>query len=190
LFFEQDVLQVPEMQEPRFLATYFLCAALSMPLWLRAVARFGLAPSWLAGMLLAVAAFAWTALLGTGDATAFLVVCALSGAALGADLALPSALLAGVAAAQSEGSQHEGAYFGWWNLAAKLNLALAAGLALPLLSALGYAPGARDAAALHTLGFAYALLPCALKLAAAAALYALVLRAGNTASMPVQRKFT
>ena len=72
----QDVLQVPAMQEPWFLATYFLCAALSMPLWLRAVARFGLAPSWLAGMLLAVAAFAWTALLGAGDATAFLVVCA------------------------------------------------------------------------------------------------------------------
>ncbi len=140
-----------------------------MPLWLRAVARFGLAPSWLAGMLLAVAAFAWTALLGAGDATAFLVVCALSGAALGADLALPSALLAGVAAAQGEGRQHEGAYFGWWNLAAKLNLALAAGLALPLLGALGYAPGARDPGALHTLTFAYALLPCPLKLAAAGA---------------------
>ena len=192
LFFVQDVLQVPAMQEPWFLATYFLCAALSMPLWLRAVARFGLAPSWLAGMLLAVAAFAWTALLGAGDATAFLVVCALSGAALGADLALPSALLAGVAAAQSEGSQQEGAYFGWWNLAAKLNLALAAGLALPLLGMLGYAPGARDPGALQTLTFAYALLPCALKLAAAAALYALILRPRSATPTPttVPRRLT
>ena len=190
LFFVQDVLHAPAAQEPWFLATYFLCAALSMPLWLRAVARLGLARSWLAGMLLAVAAFAWTALLGAGDTAAFLVVCALSGAALGADLALPSALLAGVAAAQGEGQQQQGAYFGWWNLAAKLNLALAAGLPLPLLGALGYAPGARDPGALHTLTFAYALLPCALKLAAAAALYALVLRPHSAVPTPPQRKFT
>ena len=180
----------PIASAPWFLATYFLCAALSMPLWLRAVARLGLARSWLAGMLLAVAAFAWTALLGAGDTAAFLVVCALSGAALGADLALPSALLAGVAAAQGEGQQQQGAYFGWWNLAAKLNLALAAGLTLPLLGALGYAPGARDPGALHTLTFAYALLPCALKLAAAAALYALVLRPHSAVPTPPQRKFT
>ncbi|MBW7832513.1 MAG: MFS transporter [Simplicispira suum] len=190
LFFVQDVLQAPALQEPWFLATYFLCAALSMPLWLRAVARWGLARSWLAGMLLAVAAFAWTALLGAGDSAAFLVVCALSGAALGADLALPSALLAGVAAAQGGGRQHEGAYFGWWNLVAKLNLALAAGLALPLLAALGYAPGARNPAALQTLSFAYAVLPCLLKLAAAAALYALVLRPRSAAPAPLQRKPT
>ncbi len=190
LFFVQDVLQAPAAQEPWFLATYFLCAAVSMPLWLRAVARFGLAPSWLAGMLLAVAAFAWTALLGAGDTAAFLVVCALSGAALGADLALPSALLASVAAAQAADRQHEGAYFGWWNLAAKLNLALAAGLALPLLAALGYAPGARDPGALQTLSFAYAVLPCLLKLAAAGALYALVLRPRSTGPTPLQRKTT
>ena len=95
-----------------------------------------------------------------------------------------------MAAAQSEGSQQEGAYFGWWNLAAKLNLALAAGLALPLLGMLGYAPGARDPGALHTLTFAYALLPCALKLAAAAALYALVLRPHSAVPTPPQRKFT
>ncbi len=190
LFFVQDALQVRPAQEPWFLATYFLSAALSMPLWLRAVARFGLAPSWLAGMLLAVAAFAWTALLGVGDSIPFLVVCALSGAALGSDLALPSALLAGVAAGQGDGARHEGAYFGWWNLAAKLNLALAAGLVLPLLTALGYTPGARGPAALHTLTFAYAVLPCLLKLAAAAALYALVLRPRRPMSTPLQRKLT
>jgi GPH family glycoside/pentoside/hexuronide:cation symporter len=51
-----------------FLAAYFVCAALSIPLWLRAVGRFGLARTWLAGMLLAVAVFAWTATLGAGDA--------------------------------------------------------------------------------------------------------------------------
>jgi Na+/melibiose symporter-like transporter len=49
LFFIQDRLQAPPAQEPMFLAAYFVCAALSIPLWLRAVARWGLARTWLAG---------------------------------------------------------------------------------------------------------------------------------------------
>ncbi|MDP1335034.1 MFS transporter, partial [Klebsiella pneumoniae] len=65
----------------------------------------------------------------------------------------------------------EGAFFGWWNAATKLNLALAAGLALPLLQLLGYAPGQRDATALQALALTYCLLPCLLKLAAAGLLY-------------------
>ena len=184
LFFIQDRLQAPPGQEPMFLAAYFLCAALSIPLWLRAVARWGLARTWLAGMLLAVAAFAWTAALGAGDSLPFLVVCALSGVALGTDLALPSALLAGVVAAEGDSGQHEGAYFGWWNFATKLNLALAAGLVLPLLDGLGYTPGTRSAEGLHTLTLAYAVLPCALKLVAAAALYLLILRRPVAAALP------
>src|SRR3989344_2173895 len=108
LFFIQDRLQAPPAQEPMFLAAYFVCAALSIPLWLRAVARWGLARTWLAGMLLAIAVFVWTAFLGAGDVVPFLVVCALSGVALGTDLALPSALLAGVIAAEGDSGQHEG----------------------------------------------------------------------------------
>ncbi len=176
LFFIQDRLQAPAAQEPLFLGAYFLCAALSMPLWLKAVGRWGLARTWLAGMLLAIAVFAWAAGLGQGDTTAFLIVCALSGVALGTDLALPSALLAGVIAGQGDQGRLEGAYFGWWNLATKLNLALAAGLALPMLGVLGYSPGVRDPEALRTLGLAYAVLPCALKLAAAFTLYFLLIR--------------
>jgi Na+/melibiose symporter-like transporter len=182
LFFVQDRLQAPAAQEPLFLGAYFVCAALSIPLWLRAVGRWGLARTWLAGMLLAVAVFGWTAALGAGDALAFVWVCALSGVALGTDLALPSALLAGVIAQEGDSGRHEGAYFGWWNFATKLNLALAAGLALPLLGALGYTPGTRSEPGLQMLGLAYAVLPCVLKLAAAAALYRLVVR--RTAPTP------
>ena len=176
LFFIQDRLQAPPAQEPLFLGAYFVSAALSIPLWLRAVARFGLARTWLAGMLLAIAVFLWTAGLGAGDAMGFVAVCVLSGVALGTDLALPSALLAGVIAAEGDSGQHEGAYFGWWNFATKLNLALAAGLALPLLDWLGYTPGTRNAEGLQTLGLAYAVLPCVLKLLAATALYVLIVR--------------
>ena len=179
LFFVQDRLQTPAALEPVFLAIYFACAALSMALWLRIVRRSGLARSWLMGMLLAVAAFVWATRLGEGDSTAFMVVCAMSGVALGSDLALPGAMLAGVIARAGDSGSAEGAYFGWWNFATKLNLALAAGLSLPLLDQFGYAPGARDAAALQALSYAYCLLPCALKLAAAGTLYLLIIRPEN-----------
>ncbi len=176
LFFVQDRLQAPATTEPLFLGSYFLSAALSIPLWLRLVQRLGLARSWGLGMALSIAVFVFAATLGTGDVTAFVGVCALSGVGLGADLALPGALLAGTLARSGDRGRAEGAYFGWWNFASKLNLALAAGVALPVLGALGYAPGARDEAALQTLTWAYCLLPCALKLIAASLLYTLILR--------------
>jgi len=170
LFFIRDRLNAPTL-EPLFLATYFVAAAASMPLWTRCVARWGLAHCWLAGMLLSVAVFAWAARLGSGDVVGFWWVCTLSGLALGTDLALPGALLAGLIAARGDRGQREGAYFGWWNLAGKLNLALAAGLALPLLQLLGYQPGNASPQGLHALTLAYAVLPCALKLLAALGLY-------------------
>ncbi len=176
LFFVQDRLQASTQTEPAFLAVYFLCAALSLPLWVRVVGWLGLARSWLAGMALSVAVFVWAATLGTGDIVPFLIVCALSGVAVGTDLALPGALLTGLMGELGERGQREGAYLGWWNFAAKMNLALAAGLALPVLAWLGYTPGARDEAALQTLTLAYCLLPCVLKLLAGGLLYALVIR--------------
>ena len=170
LFFIRDRLQAPAW-EPIFLGGYFAAAALSMPLWVRAVSRWGLLRCWLAGMALAISAFAWAARLGSGDTTAFALICAASGAALGADLAVPGALLAGVIRRAGHALHHEGQYFGWWTGANKLNLALAAGVSLPLLQSLGYSPGARDAAALGSLALLYAALPCLLKGAAAALLW-------------------
>ncbi|MFG6429907.1 MFS transporter [Roseateles sp. LYH14W] len=170
LFFIDDRLRLPESQG-LFLASYFVAAVASLPVWLRVIARLGQPRAWALGMALAVAAFAWAAALGAGDRLGFLAVCIASGAALGADLAIPGALLTGVIQRAGLAGRAEGAFFGWWNAANKLNLALAAGLALPLLQALGYAPGQRDPQALQALTIAYCLLPCALKLGAAALLY-------------------
>lgn len=175
LFFIRDRLQA-QAQEPLFLASYFAAGALSMPLWVRAVTRFGLARCWLGGMGLAIVTFAWAARLDAGDVVAYTAVCIASGCALGADLTLPGALLTGVIQRAGHAGQREGAYFGWWNFATKLNLALAAGLSLPLLAAFGYTPGGRDAAALHALTLAYCLLPCALKLGAAGLLWTVWMR--------------
>jgi glycoside/pentoside/hexuronide:cation symporter, GPH family len=177
LFFVQDRLQAPKQMEAAFLGAYFICAALAVPLWLRLIKRIGLARSWFVGMVLAIAVFAWATQLGTGDTIAFLIICALSGIALSADLTIPSALLAGVIADAGDRGRAEGAYFGWWNFATKINLALAAGLTLPLLGLMGYTPGTQEPQALTALTIVYCLAPIAIKIVAALALYVLMIRA-------------
>ncbi len=162
LFFASDRLQLAEYAG-LFLVLYFVAAALALPLWARLAARIGEKRAWMASMGLAIAAFIWTAQLDSGALAGFAVICALSGMALGADLALPPALLAGVIHAAGHRGLREGAYFGLWSWITKLNLALAAGIALPLLELLGYVPGTVSEPGQRALVAAYALLPCALK---------------------------
>ena len=171
LFYVDDVLRRPDLQRA-FLALYFVCGALGMPLWVRLAAMIGKKRASLVGMVVSVIGFFWAFALGPGDAAAFAAVCALSGLALGADLALPPSILADVIDHDPRGTQGgaQGAYFGLWNLVTKLNLALAAGIALPTLAMLGYEPAAESRSVL-ALGIMYALVPSALKLAAAATLW-------------------
>lgn len=170
LFFVRDRLQLPAW-EPAFLSGYFAAAALAVPLWVRLVTRAGLVRTWLAGIALAVVAFAAALTLGAGDGAAFLGVCIASGIALGADLTIPGALLTGTIDRAGHRGGGDGIYLGWWNAATKLNLGLAAGAALPLLALAGYAPGARDAQALQALAIAYVAVPCTLKTLAGALLW-------------------
>ena len=200
LFFVSDILRTPELT-PQFLLSYFVAAAVGMPVWARLSARLGLKAAWLLGMAISIAAFIWAWGLGAGDSTAFFVVCIATGFALGADLAVPPALLATVLAAPQAPKDRNGAAFGLWNLATKFNLAAAAGLALPALGLLGYVPGGAESArgAADSLGsgaldaaqgmlsgatalaLMYAVLPCLLKLLAGLVLMlAPIPRSSNT----------
>lgn len=168
LFFASDYLRLGHYAGP-FLIVYFCAAAVSMPVWVALARRFGEARAWGGAMLLAAAVFVWAYGLGAGAAWGFAAICLLSGLALGADLALPPALLAGLIGAAGHAERHEAAYFGWWNWGVQMSLALAAGIALPLLAWLGYVPG--QGGGLPALSAAYALLPCVLKLLAALVLW-------------------
>ena len=166
LFFVADALQLPG-EGGFFLTVYFVAGAASLPVWVAVSRRIGKPAAWLGAMLASVVAFAGAFALGAGDSASFAAVCALSGLALGADLALPPAMLAD-AIRDAGHEERAGAYFGAWTFATKLNLAIAAGVALPLLALHGYVPG--DPSTVRPLYYAYCLLPCALKLAAAYAL--------------------
>ncbi|MDT8857348.1 MFS transporter [Paracoccaceae bacterium Fryx2] len=167
LFYVESRLVAPGLEGP-LLLLFFLSAAASAPLWGRAATRFGAKAVLMAGMVLAVAAFAFTATLGAGDVVPFALICAASGAALGADMTLLPAIFARHLARQGA---PPAAAFGLWSFASKLALAFAAVAALPLLQARGFTPGAANPeSALATLTMLYALLPCALKLLAIALL--------------------
>ena len=170
LFFASDRMQLANYAS-LFLVLYFVAAACALPGWVALAARIGEAQAWLLSMFVAVAAFVWVLQLEPGALAGFAVICVISGAALGADLALPPALLAGVIGAGGHSGQREGAYFGAWSWMTKMNLALAAGIALPLLEWLDYAPGSNNAAGIAALGIAYAWVPCGLKLLAALLLW-------------------
>jgi Na+/melibiose symporter-like transporter len=171
LFFIADVLRLQEWQG-LFLVIYFVCGGLALPGWVMLARRHGKVVAWAVSMVLAIGSFVWAFLLDAGDGIAFGVICAASGAALGAELALPPALLAdrlaegrrnGTPDAPAAGA---GTYFGVWNFVTKFNLALAAGIALPLVSLGGYEVGAADTASsagLLALAAIYALLPAAIK---------------------------
>ncbi len=164
LFFIADVLGAAE-RSGLFLSLYFVAGVIALPLWTRLSDRHGRARTWAASMALAISVFAWAFTLGPGDEAEFMLICAASGVALGADLALPAALLAGLVGRRDR-PLSAGGCFGVWNFVIKMNLALAAGLALPLLALLGYQPGATDDSARQALSAVYGLLPLLLKAAA------------------------
>jgi glycoside/pentoside/hexuronide:cation symporter, GPH family len=168
LFFVESRLNAPTAAGP-LLLLFFLAAATSTPVWSSSATKYGPKPTLMAGMTLAIAAFLGAATLTTGDTLPFAVICAASGAALGADMTLLPAIFARRLAAIGKGG--ESAAFGLWSFVSKLSLALAAATLLPTLQWQGFRPGATNTAqALNTLTLLYALLPCALKCTAIALL--------------------
>lgn len=140
LFFIAEVLRMPE-SSPLFLIAYFLSAAFGLPVWTLVSDRIGQSGSWALAMALAIAAFLFCLQLGEGDGIAYTAVCIVTGFALGADLAMPLAILARLIRHHDdmhpEQASIAGRCMGYWTLVGKLNLAIAAGLALPLLDVLG-----------------------------------------------------
>jgi GPH family glycoside/pentoside/hexuronide:cation symporter len=170
LFYIRDRLAA-ETWTGLFLLVYFLSGAVSMPVWQRVARRVGTARAWGISMVVAVITFVWAFSLGAGDIVPFVIICVLSGAALGADLSLPPALLAD-RIDHVEDQAIASRYFSGAAFFAKASFALATGLTLPMLDALGYVPGQPAVAEIGIyLSGVYALVPCAIKITAAVWLF-------------------
>lgn len=144
---------------------YFGAAVLSLPVWLGLSRRVDKIDLWRGAMLFAVCAFVPATWLGQGDLYTFMLVCVLTGFALGADLALPHAMQAEVCDWDRfrHRRQRRGLLFACWNGANKLALALAALIGFGLLNLVQWLfPSCADLA----LALLYAGVPCVMKLIA------------------------
>lgn len=159
------------------LAVYFLVGAASTVFWVWLSSKIGLARAWLLGMVISIPAFIVVIVLGEGDLAGYLLVCIVTGFALGADLSLPAALVARLIEENGERGKTEGTYFGLWNWVNKFNLALAPSFALGTLQWFNYSADVAKTDAYQNMGlmqqlandpllWVYALVPCALKLLA------------------------
>ncbi len=174
LFFVESRLQAPGWEGP-LLLLFFLSAAAAAPLWARLARAQGEKRMLLTGMALAVVAFGFAAFLGPGDVLPFALICLASGAALGADLTLLSAIFA---RRLSRILPEAATGFALWAFVSKATLALVAITVLPFLQWQGFTGPDSPPQALLALGLTYALLPCLLKLLAIATL----------ATTPLQRE--
>ena len=163
LFFVESRLDAPGWEGP-LLLLFFVAAAGAAPLWGQLAEHIGAKAALLAAMGLAIVAFSFAMLLGSGDTIWFALICLGSGAAVGADLTLLPAVFARrmeyVAPNASEG-------FALWGFVSKFTLAFAAIALLPVLEASGFVSGSDNSeTALRALTLLYAGVPCVLKLVA------------------------
>jgi glycoside/pentoside/hexuronide:cation symporter, GPH family len=167
-FYVADVLGLGMDAAPRYLAVYFVAAALGFGVWPRLAQRYGAMRVWACAMAANGLVFALAGTLGASTVNVswfYGAVCAGTGLLLGAELMLPQSIVAKHLAQLGQAEQ-AGRVFGWWTFAQKTALALAAGLGLWGLAALDYIPGQSGTA--QPLVWFYCWVPSMLKLTAAA----------------------
>lgn len=169
--FLEHVLGVSDTQQGLLIFLYFAFGILSLPLWLWLSARHGKHRVWVWAMALASMAFLAVPTLSMGDWVAFAIICMMTGAALGADLALPPAMQADVVDyhAWRTGEKRAGLAFAIWSMMTKAALALSIGLGFQVLEMSPFdssLPVGDPNQVLWPLVALYALLPVALKLIA------------------------
>lgn len=170
-------LGVSDQARSGFVLAYFIAAIAAIPGWLWLSRRIGKHRTWCWAMITTVVAFVTVPFLGllAGESApqVFYVICVVTGAGLGADLALPPAIQADVVDydTMKQGRSRAGLQFALWGMATKLALALSVGLALPALEKLGFDPHAPDPDGILVLSVIYSLAPVVIKMLAIAIMW-------------------
>ncbi|MGI9364294.1 MAG: MFS transporter [Rhizobiaceae bacterium] len=175
LLYCAQALDLENLRGP-LIFVYFLCGIAGVPIWMAIAKRTSKHRSWCIAMVFAAIVFSPAPFLPEGSVIAFSLICIFSGLALGADIALPSAIQADAIDVDtaSSGEQRSGIYFSLWSLATKMALALTVVLVLPALEWAGFtADPAKTSTALGLtlLGFVYGWGPIAMKMPAVAMMW-------------------
>ena len=156
IFYVRDYLMA-ESFLGYFLVVYFASGAISMPLWKFLSNRYSCSQAWLFSMILAITTFIWAYFIYPQDIISFFIICLFSGMAVGANLALPSSIIAEYIHINKH-EEYAASYYSISNFLSKFSLAVAAGTALPLLGFMDYQPGLPRIDNLFPI--IYALIPC------------------------------
>jgi Na+/melibiose symporter-like transporter len=113
-----------------YLLCFFLPMVLSIPLWPRLSRRIGKRRTWVAATTVKALGFGACFFLGEGDWLRIAIIITIVGIADGAGRTIGPSVFSDVAdaAAQRTHQSREGAYFGLWNLAIKIAMALSVAL--------------------------------------------------------------
>lgn len=179
LFFIRDYLGAENLTG-LFLLLYFITGAALMVVWIKLSQKIGKVQTWLFSMIVSVLTFIWAFFLQPGDLMAYGFICVLSGMSLGADLALPPAILADRVSRQKN-EKEATQYYAVMAFLPKTSLALASGFSLLALNQIGFQTGtANDTDVMHGVITIYALIPCIVKLLAALYLWRLHVKEGDS----------
>ena len=162
IFYVRDYLRA-ETFLGLFLLIYFLSGAVSMPIWRLLSNATSITFAWFASMILAILVFSWAYWLEPNNINGFAIICLFSGMSVGANLALPSAMIAEYISSKNH-QEYASSYYSVSNFLSKFSLAIASGTILPLLGLMGYQPGFERTDNLFPL--LYALTPCLIQLVA------------------------
>ncbi len=173
VFFVDQILGAPRLAGP-FLLVYFGSAIITTPIWLKLSKRLEKHRLWCFTMMYAAVVFSAVAFIGYGDFIAFFFICLLGGAALSADLAIPSSIQADLIDVETlrGGKRRTGTFFSFWSIATKGSVALSSGFGLLILSYFNFEVGGKNTeTTLWILTILYGFVPILLKICSIALMW-------------------
>ncbi len=147
-----------------FLFLYFISGAIGMILWYYLSNKLGKEKAWSFSMLIATMSFVWAFFLKEGDLVQYAIICAISGIAFSADLAIPPSILADQMHKQKL-EDNATLLFGILAFLAKLSLGISSAIVLLFLDKAGFQNSVKNENdTLLLLSFLYSIVPCAIKI--------------------------
>lgn len=161
VFFSKYVLNTPDLTGI-YIFVYFLGAIVFIPIIKKIAIKFGILKTWAIVLILYSFIFSFVIFLSSGNFIAFTIICLFAGAGLGAELILPSILLAKWIDSYPERRELGNGYYAILAFIGKFSFAIATIISFPLISYSSHTINLEMA-----LRLVYCILPCLAKFLAA-----------------------